>query len=221
MSSDYRFGRMEVNCEGYDYPEDRYVLVGSCGVSLCVSFLLTGLKLSSSTINITTIILHMICTARVHAGADGGGTKAPRAVVLVGPVERRISWQQELYLRGSRAPRSPRYSCRLARYLLLLPHCAAVRSERRGGLCSASRASAAGLSSRVLGSAGAPLSVVRLQFPAAAAVLSPRICYGLWFAGCWRLRLLDWCNNRRIARFIIVALLSCFLVIASRVCIHL
>uniref|UniRef100_A0A6I8N960 Store-operated calcium entry-associated regulatory factor n=1 Tax=Ornithorhynchus anatinus TaxID=9258 RepID=A0A6I8N960_ORNAN len=28
----YRFGRMVVSCEGYDYPEDPYVLRGSCGL---------------------------------------------------------------------------------------------------------------------------------------------------------------------------------------------
>ncbi len=33
MDNDYRFGRVEVSCEGYDYPEDPYVLRGSCGVS--------------------------------------------------------------------------------------------------------------------------------------------------------------------------------------------
>lgn len=37
MSSDYRFGRMEVNCEGYNYPDDPYILVGSCGVSALIN----------------------------------------------------------------------------------------------------------------------------------------------------------------------------------------
>jgi hypothetical protein len=34
MDSKYRFGRIEVSCEGYDYPDDPYVLRGSCGVSI-------------------------------------------------------------------------------------------------------------------------------------------------------------------------------------------
>ena len=28
----YKLGRVEVTCEGYDYPDDPYVLVGSCGL---------------------------------------------------------------------------------------------------------------------------------------------------------------------------------------------
>ena len=32
MDSQYRFGEIAVNCEGYDYPDDPYVLKGSCGV---------------------------------------------------------------------------------------------------------------------------------------------------------------------------------------------
>ena len=33
MDSAYQFGRLQVSCEGYDYPDDPYVLRGSCGVS--------------------------------------------------------------------------------------------------------------------------------------------------------------------------------------------
>ena len=32
MDSRYRFGEIAVNCEGYSYPDDPYVLKGSCGV---------------------------------------------------------------------------------------------------------------------------------------------------------------------------------------------
>ena len=32
MPSDLKFGRMEVNCEGYESPDDEYVLEGSCGL---------------------------------------------------------------------------------------------------------------------------------------------------------------------------------------------
>lgn len=34
MDSAYRFGRIQVSCEGYEYPDDPYILRGSCGVSL-------------------------------------------------------------------------------------------------------------------------------------------------------------------------------------------
>ncbi|VDO52748.1 unnamed protein product [Haemonchus placei] len=34
MPADYEFGEIAVTCEGYDYPEDPYILKGSCGVKL-------------------------------------------------------------------------------------------------------------------------------------------------------------------------------------------
>lgn len=34
MDAEYRFGRIQVTCEGYDYPEDKFILRGSCGVSV-------------------------------------------------------------------------------------------------------------------------------------------------------------------------------------------
>ncbi|XP_065904104.1 store-operated calcium entry-associated regulatory factor-like [Dysidea avara] len=32
MDKSYQFGRIQVSCEGYDYPDDPYVLKGSCGL---------------------------------------------------------------------------------------------------------------------------------------------------------------------------------------------
>lgn len=32
MDNAYRFGRIEVSCEGYNHPSDQYVLAGSCGL---------------------------------------------------------------------------------------------------------------------------------------------------------------------------------------------
>ena len=32
ISDHYKLGRIEVSCEGFDYPEDPYILVGSCGI---------------------------------------------------------------------------------------------------------------------------------------------------------------------------------------------
>ena len=34
MDNKYRFGRIDVNCEGYDHPADPYILRGSCGVCI-------------------------------------------------------------------------------------------------------------------------------------------------------------------------------------------
>lgn len=36
LPSNYKFGRLEVSCEGYDYPEDDYILVGSCGLEYTI-----------------------------------------------------------------------------------------------------------------------------------------------------------------------------------------
>ncbi|ESO08194.1 hypothetical protein HELRODRAFT_98295 [Helobdella robusta] len=32
MPKHFKFGKMEVTCEGYDYPDDPYILAGSCGL---------------------------------------------------------------------------------------------------------------------------------------------------------------------------------------------
>jgi len=42
MSTDFQFGRIMVNCEGYDYPEDPYILRGSCGLEYELELTETG-----------------------------------------------------------------------------------------------------------------------------------------------------------------------------------
>ena len=36
MDNEYRFGKISVSCEGYDYPDDPYVLAGSCGLDYTI-----------------------------------------------------------------------------------------------------------------------------------------------------------------------------------------
>nr|XP_039250148.1 store-operated calcium entry-associated regulatory factor-like [Styela clava] len=36
MDDSYRFGKVQVTCEGYDYPDDPYVLKGSCGLEYTI-----------------------------------------------------------------------------------------------------------------------------------------------------------------------------------------
>ncbi|XP_054166516.1 store-operated calcium entry-associated regulatory factor-like [Oppia nitens] len=36
INSNYKFGTVDVICEGYDYPDDDYVLVGSCGLEYSI-----------------------------------------------------------------------------------------------------------------------------------------------------------------------------------------
>ncbi|XP_005099277.1 store-operated calcium entry-associated regulatory factor [Aplysia californica] len=43
MDNNYRFGHVEVSCEGYDYPNDPYVLKGSCGLEYTIEFTEEGL----------------------------------------------------------------------------------------------------------------------------------------------------------------------------------
>eukprot|EP00126_Sphaerothecum_destruens_P015513 Sdes_comp9525_c0_seq1m996 len=42
MDSKYQFSHIQVSCEGYDYPEDPYVLVGSCGLEYGLEYTQAG-----------------------------------------------------------------------------------------------------------------------------------------------------------------------------------
>ena len=51
MDNAYRFGKVEVSCEGYDYPDDPYVLRGSCGVCIKTSKLVAHSNMLFTTEN--------------------------------------------------------------------------------------------------------------------------------------------------------------------------
>jgi len=36
MPIEYKFGKVQVSCEGYDYPDDPYILAGSCGLEYTI-----------------------------------------------------------------------------------------------------------------------------------------------------------------------------------------
>ncbi|XP_044274841.1 store-operated calcium entry-associated regulatory factor [Varanus komodoensis] len=42
MDVSYRFGKIEVSCEGYDYPDDPYILKGSCGLEYTLELTKNG-----------------------------------------------------------------------------------------------------------------------------------------------------------------------------------
>lgn len=42
MDNAYRFGEIEVSCEGYNYPDDPYVLKGSCGLRYNIDYTMEG-----------------------------------------------------------------------------------------------------------------------------------------------------------------------------------
>ncbi|KAM3939064.1 store-operated calcium entry-associated regulatory factor isoform 2-T2 [Leptodactylus fuscus] len=48
MDNAYRFGKVEVSCEGFEYPEDPYILRGSCGLEYTLELTEEGWKRSQS-----------------------------------------------------------------------------------------------------------------------------------------------------------------------------
>ena len=51
MDNAYRFGKVSVSCEGYSYPDDPYILKGSCGVDLFLHNMVYYLSLLNGYIN--------------------------------------------------------------------------------------------------------------------------------------------------------------------------
>lgn len=49
MDNEYRFGKISVSCEGYDYAEDNYVLAGSCGLEYTIDLTKGGSQQKSNT----------------------------------------------------------------------------------------------------------------------------------------------------------------------------
>lgn len=47
MDNSYRFGKIEVSCEGYDYPTDPYILKGSCGLEYSLELTKEGSQKAS------------------------------------------------------------------------------------------------------------------------------------------------------------------------------
>ncbi|KAM9331407.1 store-operated calcium entry-associated regulatory factor [Gastrophryne carolinensis] len=48
LDNAYRFGRIDVSCEGFDYPDDPYVLRGSCGLEYTLELTEEGQKRSQN-----------------------------------------------------------------------------------------------------------------------------------------------------------------------------
>ena len=42
MDNMFRFGNIEVVCEGYDYPDDPYITKGSCGLEYTLDYTMEG-----------------------------------------------------------------------------------------------------------------------------------------------------------------------------------
>ncbi|XP_059160993.1 store-operated calcium entry-associated regulatory factor-like [Physella acuta] len=51
MDNAYRFGHVEVSCEGYDYPNDPFILKGSCGLEFTIELTEEGRQFKSYSYN--------------------------------------------------------------------------------------------------------------------------------------------------------------------------
>jgi len=47
MPVEFKFGKIQVSCEGYDYPDDPYILAGSCGLEYTIDRTSVNQKKSS------------------------------------------------------------------------------------------------------------------------------------------------------------------------------
>jgi hypothetical protein len=68
VDSQYRLGTTTVICEGYDYPDDPFVLVGSCSLEYSLEY--NGNHRSPPVTTTTTTTHHVVVPTAVYDGAD-------------------------------------------------------------------------------------------------------------------------------------------------------
>ena len=91
MDSAYRFGQIQVSCEGYDYPDDPYVLRGSCGVHLLLLLcILCACLCVCLSFEMAPTIMPLSLSAWVWIGSDWGGIQPAL------PGWRSLPWQRLL-----------------------------------------------------------------------------------------------------------------------------
>ena len=76
MDKNYKFGRLDVVCEGYDYPTDPYILVGSCGLEYTIEYVSfsyseVGIYSILSTLIIIFGIVSSCSSERTHSSNRG------------------------------------------------------------------------------------------------------------------------------------------------------
>ena len=84
MDNLYRFGSVEVVCEGYDYPDDPYILKGSCGLEYTLELTKEGQNKNQGMILILldnevyliclqrAVIFYLLMSVRLWNFKDGG-----------------------------------------------------------------------------------------------------------------------------------------------------
>jgi len=82
----YKFGKIEVVCEGYEYPQDPYILTGSCGLEYTIEYTMKGRKENHQSIGgifllvIIFAIIGSICSSSSSGSSFMGGVATGAAV---------------------------------------------------------------------------------------------------------------------------------------------
>lgn len=86
LDNAYRFGETTVVCEGYDHPEDPYILAGSCGVEYTLEFTQEGLDIEKAKANSRGGYQYQSSssTHQDHATATATATAAAELAAVVG-----------------------------------------------------------------------------------------------------------------------------------------
>jgi hypothetical protein len=74
LDDKYKFGRIEVMCEGYKYPTDPYVLIGSCGLEYTIEYTEKGHRKNNDFIG--GVIILVITFAIIGITCGGGPTRS-------------------------------------------------------------------------------------------------------------------------------------------------
>jgi len=74
LDEKYKFGRIEVVCEGYEYPTDPYVVTGSCGLEYTIEYTSKGHRENNDFIG--GVIILVITFAIIGITCGGGPTRS-------------------------------------------------------------------------------------------------------------------------------------------------
>jgi hypothetical protein len=74
LDEKYKFGRIEVMCEGYKYPTDPYVLTGSCGLEYTIEYTSKGHRENNDFIG--GLFMLVIIYAIIGATCSGGSPRS-------------------------------------------------------------------------------------------------------------------------------------------------
>ena len=74
LDDKYKFGRIEVVCEGYEFPTDPYVLIGSCGLEYTIEYTEKGHRENSDSIG--GVFMLVIIFAIIGANCGGCPTRS-------------------------------------------------------------------------------------------------------------------------------------------------